>query len=534
MKILITQDIKHGIEARDKMIAGVNKLADTVKITLGPKGRNVILYRPNTLPKITKDGVTVAREIELDDPFENIGAQIVKEVASKTADLAGDGTTTSTVLAQAIIREGVKALASNINPMGIKRGIDKGAEAVVAYIEETARKVTTNEEILQVATISANSDHAMGALITETLLRVGMDGIVSVENAKSYETELEVVEGMQFDSGFISPAFITNESKGLCEIENARVLVYDGKINVIAGLLEFFKYAAANNVPLVLIAHTIEGETLSSLILNKQMGKMKVCCINAPSFGDNKTEILQDIATVTGAKLFSEKYHPLKTLNDTDLGTCEKIKIKRDSTIIIGGAGNETDIQERIKALQNLSKEAKTKEDAKLYNDRIAKMAGGVAVIRVGGATDSDVSEKKDRIDDALCATRAAYSEGIVAGGGSALLYATEVLTKLYEETNDEEERVGINILKRALEAPVKQIAENAGQDGQYVAKQLLASSQSFLGYNAATDTYVNMFEAGIIDPAKVVKAALLGASVAAGLCLTSGASVVEKMQEQI
>lgn len=527
-----SKDIILGVEARESLMRGVDKLANTVKVTLGPKGRNVLLSKPFQDPHITKDGVSVAKEITLKDNYENLGAQMVKAVASKTADIAGDGTTTATVLAQAIFKEGVKGLAAGLNPMGIKRGIGDAVTQAVEYINSISKPIKDESEILQVATISANGDAEIGKIIAEAISKTGKDSVISVEEAKSFETELEVVEGLQIDQGFISPHFMTDNEKGICEIDNPYIMIYDKRISTLSPVVHIFETCVKNNLPLVIIAEDVSGETLSSLVLNKVRGSMQVACVKAPSFGDNKNNILEDIAIVTGGTVISpDMGKRIDKASLKDFGRCEKIKIRRDSCTIIGGLGDKEAIESRCAHLQQLITDSKNSVDEQKYRERLAKIRGGVGVLRIGGSTEIEVREKKDRVDDALCATRAAIEDGIVIGGGCALLYASRALN--YSNVKTEEERMGVDIVKRALTTPTRQIAENAGVDGSLVVSTLLTESDVNKGYDAVNDTFVDMFEAGIIDPTKVVKTALSDAASVAALLITTDAIVVEAEEEK-
>jgi len=499
---MAAKEVKFHGDARARLLKGVDTLANAVKVTLGPKGRNVVIDKAFGAPRITKDGVTVAKEIELTDKFENMGAQMIKEVASKTNDLAGDGTTTATVLAQAIVREGAKAVAAGMNPMDLKRGVDMAVEAVVADVKKRSHAVKTNEEVAQVGTISANGDRSIGDIIAEAMQRVGNEGVITVEEAKSLETELDVVEGMQFDRGYSSPYFVTNTDKMACELENPYILIHEKKLSNLQAMLPVLEAVVQAGKPLLIIAEDIEGEALATLVVNKLRGGLKVAAVKAPGFGDRRKAMLEDIAILTGGQVISE-----------DIG----IKLENVGLEMLGTA-----------KLVIITKEDTTSDyDREKLQERLAKLAGGVAVIKVGGATEVEVKEKKDRVDDALHATRAAVEEGIIAGGGTALLYAVNALKKLTPENNDQQ--VGIDIVRRALQAPVRQIAENAGFDGAVVAGKLMDQKDTNWGFNAQTGEYQNLVKSGIVDPTKVVRTALQDASSVAGLLITTEAMVAEK-----
>ncbi len=521
----------HG-DARDRMLRGVNILADAVKVTLGPKGRNVVLDKSFGAPRITKDGVTVAKEIELEDKFENMGAQLVCEAAKKQNDLAGDGTTTATVLAQAIVKEGVKSVAAGMNPMDLKRGIEQAVEAVVADLKKRAKQVKSNEEIKQVGTISANGDLEIGEFIAEAMEKVGNEGVITVEEAKSLHTELEVVEGMQFDRGYLSPYFITNPEKMVCELENPYILFHESKLSNLQAMLPILEAVVQSGRPLLIVAEDVEGEALATLVVNKLRGGLKVAAVKAPGFGDRRKAMLEDMAILTGGQVVSEDLGiKLENVELSMLGTAKKVQITKDESTIIDGAGKKKDIEGRVKQIKAQIEETSSDYDREKLQERLAKLAGGVAVIRVGGATEVEVKERKDRVDDAMHATRAAVEEGIVAGGGSALLYATKVLNKLEGLNGDQQ--VGIDIVRRAIQAPVRQIAENAGVEGSIVVGRLMDQKDTNYGFNAQTGKYVDMVKEGIIDPVKVVRTALQDAASVAGLLITTEAMVTELPEEK-
>jgi chaperonin GroEL len=521
----------HG-DARERMLRGVDVLANAVKVTLGPKGRNVVLDKSFGAPRITKDGVTVAKEIELADKFENMGAQMVKEVASKTNDLAGDGTTTATVLAQAIVREGAKAVAAGLNPMDLKRGIDLAVEAVVEDVKKRSKKVSTNEEIAQVGTISANGDTEIGRMIAEAMQKVGNEGVITVEEAKSLETELDVVEGMQFDRGYLSPYFITNAEKMVAELEDPYILLHEKKLSGLQAMLPVLEAVVQSGRPLLIVAEDVEGEALATLVVNKLRGGLKVAAVKAPGFGDRRKAMLEDIAVLTGGQVISEDLGiKLENVTLEMLGRAKRVRIEKENTTVIDGAGKKEEIQGRIAQIKAQIEETTSDYDREKLQERLAKLAGGVAVIRVGGATEVEVKEKKDRVDDAMHATRAAVEEGIVAGGGSALLFATKALAKL-KPVNDEQ-RVGIDIVRKAIQAPVRQIAENAGTDGSIVVGKLNDKGDANYGFDAQKGEYTDMIKAGIIDPTKVVRLALQDASSVAGLLITTEAMIAEKPEKK-
>ena len=525
---MAAKDVKFNTDARDRMLRGVGILADAVKITLGPKGRNVVLDKAFGAPRITKDGVTVAKEIELSDKFENMGAQMVREVASKTNDEAGDGTTTATVLAQAIVREGAKAVAAGMNPMDLKRGVDLAVDAVVSELKTRSKKVQDSGEVAQVGTISANGETEIGDMISEAMQKVGNEGVITVEEAKSLDTELDVVEGMQFDRGYLSPYFITNADKMICELESPYILLHEKKLTSLQPMLPVLEAVVQSGKPMLVIAEDIEGEALATLVVNKLRGGLKVAAVKAPGFGDRRKAMLEDMAILTGGQVISEDLGiKLESVNLEMLGTAKKISITKDETTIVDGAGQKDDIQGRCAQIRQQIDETTSDYDREKLQERLAKLAGGVAVIRVGGSTEVEVKERKDRVDDALNATRAAVEEGIVAGGGSALIYATSALADL--KGNNDDQQVGINIVRKALQAPVRQIAENAGEDGSVVAGKLLENDSPTWGFDAQQGIYVDMVSAGIIDPTKVVRTALQDAASVAGLLITTEAMVAEK-----
>lgn len=529
---MAAKDIEFGTDARAKMLKGVETLAKTVKVTLGPKGRNVILDKSYGAPKITKDGVSVAKEVELSDKFENMGAQLVKEVAQKTADKAGDGTTTATVLAEAIIKEGCKAVAAGMNPMDLKRGIDMAVEAVVADIKSRSVAIKTSEEIAQVGTISANGDRSIGEYLARAMEKVGNEGVITVEDAKGLETELDVVEGMQFDRGYLSPYFITNAEKMVCEYENPFVLLYDQKVSNLQPLIPVLESIVQSGRALVIIAEDIEGEALATLVVNRIRGGLKVCAVKAPGFGDRRKAMLEDIAILTGGQVISEELGmKLENVTLDMLGSAKRVEITKDETTIIDGDGEKDLIEARAAQIRKQIEETSSDYDREKLQERLAKLSGGVAVLRVGGASEVEVKEKKDRIDDALNATRAAVKEGVVAGGGVALLYSAKVLDSLKPENQDQ--KVGIDIIRKATQAPIRQIAENAGVDGAVVAGKLLESTDTNFGYNAQSGEYTDMVKSGIIDPTKVVRTALQDAASVGGLLITTEAMVTEAPQKE-
>ena len=524
---MAAKDVKFGREARERIMNGVDILADAVKVTLGPKGRNVVLDKSFGAPRITKDGVSVAKEIELKDKFENMGAQMVKEVASKTNDVAGDGTTTATVLAQAIVREGMKSVAAGMNPMDLKRGVDLAVGKVVENLQGRSKPVAGSEEVAQVGVISANGDTEVGEKIAEAMEKVGKEGVITVEEAKGLEFELDVVEGMQFDRGYLSPYFITNPDKMLTELENPYILIHEKKLSNLQAMLPILEAVVQSGRPLLIIAEDIEGEALATLVVNKLRGGLKIAAVKAPGFGDRRKAMLEDIAILTKGEMISEDLGiKLETVTLGMLGEAKNVTIDKDNTIIVDGAGETDAIKARVEAIRNQIESTTSDYDKEKLQERLAKLAGGVAVIKVGGASEVEVKEKKDRVDDALHATRAAVEEGIVPGGGTALLYATRALDGL-EGVNDDQTR-GVDIVRRALQAPLRQIAENAGFDGAVVAGKLLEGTDENQGFNASTDVYEDLVKAGVIDPTKVVRAALQDASSVAGLLITTEAAVAD------
>jgi len=529
---MAAKEVKFSTDARSRMLTGVDTLADAVKVTLGPKGRNVVLDKAFGAPRITKDGVTVAKEIELTDKFENMGAQMVKEVASRTADEAGDGTTTATVLAQSIVREGAKAVAAGMNPMDLKRGIDLAVSDVVSSIEKSSKKVSTSGEISQVGTISANGDAEVGNMISKAMERVGNEGVITVEEAKGLDTELDVVEGMQFDRGYTSPYFITNADKMTCDLENPFVLIHEKKLSGLQPMLPILEQIVQSGRPLLIIAEDIEGEALATLVVNKLRGGMKVAAVKAPGFGDRRKAMLEDIAILTNGQVISEDLGiKLENVAMDMLGTAKRINITKEETTIVEGAGKKKDIQGRCGQIRAQIEETTSDYDREKLQERLAKLAGGVAVIRVGGATEVEVKERKDRVDDALHATRAAVEEGVVAGGGASLLYGARVLSKT--EAGNDDQKVGIDIVRRALQSPLRQIVENAGHDGAVVAGKMDEQKDKGYGFDAQNGKYTDMFKAGIIDPTKVVRTALQDAASVAGLLITTEAMVAEKPEKK-
>jgi len=524
---MAAKDVKFSTDARDRMLRGVDILANAVRVTLGPKGRNVVLDKSFGAPRITKDGVTVAKEIELEDKFENMGAQMVREVASKTSDIAGDGTTTATVLAQAIVKEGSKAVAAGMNPMDLKRGIDIAVEAIVEDLQKNSKKVTSNDEIAQVGTISANGDHEIGRFLAEAMKKVGNEGVITVEEAKSLETELDVVEGMQFDRGYISPYFITNADKMRTEMEDPYILIYEKKLSGLQELLPLLESVVQTSKPLLIVAEDVEGEALATLVVNKLRGGLKVAAVKAPGFGDRRKAMLQDIAILTGGQAISEDLGiKLENVTINMLGKAKKVMIDKENTTIVNGAGKKADIEARISQIKAQIEETTSDYDREKLQERLAKLAGGVAVIRVGGATEVEVKERKDRVDDAMHATRAAVEEGILPGGGVALLRAVEALKRVKTENDDQKH--GLEIVRKALQMPARQIAQNAGDDGSVVVGKILEKDQYNFGYDAQSGEYGNLVSKGIIDPTKVVRCALQDASSVAGLLITTEAMVAE------
>jgi chaperonin GroEL len=526
------KEVRFSVDARDSMLRGIDILAHAVRVTLGPKGRNVVLDKSYGAPRITKDGVTVAKEIELDDKFENMGAQMVREVASKTSDQAGDGTTTATVLAHAIVREGSKAVAAGMNPMDLKRGVDLAVEAVVADLQKNSKNVTSNEEIAQVGTISANGDAEIGRFIADAMKKVGNEGVITVEEAKSLETELEVVEGMQFDRGYVSPYFVTNADKMQVEMEDPYLLIYEKKLSGLQEMLPLLEAVVQTSKPLVIIAEDVEGEALATLVVNKLRGGLKVAAVKAPGFGDRRKAMLEDIAILTGGTLVSSDLGiKLENVTMQMLGRAKKVMIAKENTTIVSGAGKKADIAARIAQIKTQIEETTSDYDSEKLQERLAKLAGGVAVIRVGGATEIEVKERKDRVDDAMHATRAAVEEGILPGGGVALLRAAKALSRLRPQNDDQ--KTGIEIVRKAIAWPARQIVINSGEDGSVVVGKILEKDQYAYGYDAQTGEYGNLVSKGIIDPTKVVRAALQGAASIAGLLITTEAMVAELPKKQ-
>lgn len=529
---MAAKDVKFRGEARDKMLRGVNILADAVKVTLGPKGRLVVLEKSFGAPQVTKDGVTVAKSIELKDRHENIGAQLVREVASKQNDVAGDGTTTATVLAQSIIREGVKAVAAGMNPMDLKRGIDKAVLAVVEDLKSRAKPVKDNSDIEKVGLISSNGDKEIAEYIAKAMDKVGNEGVITVEEAKSLETELDIVEGMQFDRGYLSPYFITNADKMVCELENPYILLHEKKLSNLQSMLPILEAVVQSGRPLLIVAEDVEGEALATLVVNKLRGGLKIAAVKAPGFGDRRKAMLEDMAVLTKGEVISEDLGiKLETVTLPMLGQAKKVRITKDDTTIIDGAGEKADIDARCAQLRAQIGETTSDYDREKLQERLAKLAGGIAVIRVGGASEVEVKERKDRVDDAMHATRAAVEEGIIAGGGAALLYATKALASLKGDNRDQD--VGIDIVRRAIQSPVRQIVENAGVEGSVVVGHMLEKGDANWGYNAQTNEYVDLISAGIIDPAKVVRAALQDAASVAGLLITTEAMVTDAPEDK-
>ena len=524
---MAAKDVYFASDARDRMLRGVNILANAVKVTLGPKGRNVVIEKSFGAPRSTKDGVSVAKEIELSDRFENLGAQLIREVASKTNDKAGDGTTTATVLAQAIVVEGLKSVAAGMNPMDLKRGVDKAVVKIIAEIKASSKKVTTNDEIAQVGTISANGDTEVGKMIAEAMAKVGNEGVITVEEAKTAETELDVVEGMQFDRGYLSPYFITNADKMEAVLEDPLILLFEKKLSSLQALLPVLEAVVQSGKPLVIVAEDIEGEALATLVVNKLRGGLRVAAVKAPGFGDRRKAMLEDLATLTGGQVISEDLGiKLENVTLDMLGKAKKVTITKDDTTIVDGSGDKADIEGRIGQIKNQIEDTTSDYDKEKLQERLAKLAGGVAVVRVGGSTEVEVKEKKDRVDDALNATRAAVEEGIVPGGGVCLLKASKVLDGMTGDNADQ--NAGIAIVRRALQAPIRQIAENAGVEGSIVVGKILENTSATFGFNAQTEEYVDLIQAGIIDPAKVVRTALQDAASVAGLLITTEAAIVE------
>ena len=529
---MAAKEIKFDTDARQRMLAGIDILTNAVKITLGPKGRNVILDKSFGAPRITKDGVAVAKEIELSDKFENMGAQMVREVASKTNDEAGDGTTTATILAQSIVREGTKAVAAGMNPMDLRRGVDLAVTAVVAELKKRSKKVSTSKEIAQVGTISANGEAAIGDMIADAMSKVGNEGVITVEEAKSLHSELDVVEGMQFDRGYTSPYFVTNAEKMICDLENPYILIHEKKLSSLQSMLPVLEAVVQSSRPLLIIAEDIEGEALATLVVNKLRGGLKVAAVKAPGFGDRRKAMLEDIAILTSGQVISEDLGiKLENVSLDMMGSAKRITITKEETTIVEGAGNKKDIEGRCNQIRAQIDETTSDYDREKLQERLAKLAGGVAVLNIGGATEVEVKERKDRVEDALNSTRAAVEEGIVPGGGVALLYATRVLGKV--ECENDDQKVGIDIIRRALQAPTRQIAENAGVDGAVVAGKLLEQKDANFGFDAQTETYKDLVKAGIVDPVKVVRTALQDAASIAGLLITTEAMVAEKPDDK-
>jgi chaperonin GroEL len=524
---MAAKEVRFGLDARERMLRGVDILANAVKVTLGPKGRNVVIDKSYGAPRITKDGVTVAKEIELEDKFENMGAQMVREVASKTNDLAGDGTTTATVLAQAIVREGAKNVAAGMNPMDLKRGIDIAVAAAIDDIKKRSKKIKSSEEVAQVGTISANGEKSIGDMIAKAMQKVGNEGVITVEEAKTAETELEVVEGMQFDRGYLSPYFITNSDKMVAELEDVYILLHEKKLSSLQAMLPILEAVVQTSKPLLIIAEDIEGEALATLVVNKLRGGLKICAVKAPGFGDRRKAMLEDIATLTGGQVISEDLGiKLENVTLDMLGRAKRARIDKENSTIVDGAGKKADIAGRIGQIKAQIEETTSDYDKEKLQERLAKMAGGVAVIKVGGSTEIEVKERKDRVDDALNATRAAVEEGIVPGGGVALLRAKKAVDALHSDNADT--MAGIKIVSKALEAPIRQIVENAGVEGSIVVGKLLEKTGNY-GFNAQTEEYVDMVAAGIIDPTKVVRVALTDAASVASLLITTEAMIAEK-----
>jgi chaperonin GroEL len=529
---MAAKDVKFGADARERMLRGVDILADAVKVTLGPKGRNVVIEKSFGAPRSTKDGVTVAKEIELADKFENMGAQMVREVASKTNDAAGDGTTTATVLAQSIVREGSKSVAAGMNPMDLKRGVEKAVEAVIADLKKRSKKVKSNDEIRQVGTISANGDTTVGKMIAEAMAKVGNEGVITVEEAKSLDTELEVVEGMQFDRGYISPYFVTNAEKMVAELEEPYILIHEKKLASLQPMLPILEAIVQGGRPLLIIAEEVEGEALATLVVNKLRGGLKVAAVKAPGFGDRRKAMLEDIAIVTGGQVISEDLGiKLENVKLNMLGTAKKVRITKDDTTIIDGSGKKADIQSRVAQIKAQVEETTSDYDKEKLQERLAKLAGGVAVIRVGGATEVEVKEKKDRVDDALNATKAAVEEGIVPGGGTALLYATKALVGMTGENEDQTQ--GIAIVRKAIQAPIRQIVENAGVEASIIVGKLLEQKSGTYGYDAQGEAFGDFIEKGIVDPTKVVRTALQNAASVAALLITTEAMVADRPKRE-
>ena len=526
------KNIFFGTDARAKMLSGVNKLADAVKVTLGPKGRNVVIDKSFGAPRITKDGVSVAKEIELKDKFENMGAQMVRDVTSKTNDLAGDGTTTATVLTQAIATEGMKSVAAGMNPMDLKRGVDLATEAVVNELQKKSKAIKTDKEVAQVGTIASNGDNEVGKMISHAMQKVGKEGVITVEEAKSLETELDVVEGMQFDRGYLSPYFVTNPEKMTAELENAFILLHEKKLTNLQPMLPLLEAVVQAGRPLVIIAEDVEGEALATLVVNKLRGGLKIAAVKAPGFGDRRKAMLEDLSILTGGQVISEELGiKLENVTINDLGTAKRVSIDKENTTVVNGAGTKADIQARCSQIRKQIEETSSDYDKEKLQERLAKLAGGVAVIKVGGATEVEVKERKDRVDDALNATRAAVEEGIVPGGGLALLKAASALDKV--KTSNSDQKAGVDIVRRALEMPIRTIVNNAGVDGSVIVGKLKENKSATEGYDAQSDKYVDMFKAGIIDPTKVVRTSLQNAGSIAGVLITTEAMVADAPEDK-
>ena len=526
------KDIKFSTDARSRLLKGINLLANAVRITLGPKGRNVVLDKSFGSPRITKDGVTVAKEIDLKDKFENMGAQMIKEVASKTSDTAGDGTTTATILAQAIVEEGLKAVAAGMNPMDLKRGIDTATKAIIEELKKKSKKISTNEEVKQVGTISANGDKEVGAHLAKAMEKVGNEGVITVEEGKGLETELNVVEGMQFDRGYLSPYFVTNAEKMTCELEDVYILLHEQKLSNLQPMLPLLESVAASGKPLLIIAEEIEGEALATLIVNKLRGGLKIAAVKAPGFGDRRSAMLEDIALLTNGQVISEELGiKLENVKLDSLGTAKKINIDKENTTIVGGSGKKSEIDARCNQIKNEIKESDSDYDKEKLQERLAKLSGGVAVLNVGGASEVEVKEKKDRVEDAMNATRAAVEEGVVPGGGVALLYTKKILDSI--KLSNPDQQVGINIVKKAIERPIRQIAKNAGVDGSIIVGKLLEQDNENYGYNAQTGKFTDLVKDGIIDPTKVVRSAIQDSASVAGLLITAEAAIADLPEEE-
>ena len=526
------KDVKFSTDARSRLLKGINILADTVKITLGPKGRNVVLDKSFGSPRITKDGVTVAKEIDLKDKFENMGAQMIKEVASKTSDTAGDGTTTATILAQAIVEEGLKAVAAGMNPMDLKRGIDTATKAIIEELKKKSKKISTNEEVKQVGTISANGDIEVGEHLAQAMEKVGNEGVITVEEGKGLDTELNVVEGMQFDRGYLSPYFVTNAEKMTCELEDVYILLHEQKLSNLQPMLPLLESVAQSGKPLLIIAEEIEGEALATLIVNKLRGGLKIAAVKAPGFGDRRSAMLEDIALLTNGQVISEELGiKLENVKLDSLGTAKKINIDKENTTIVGGSGKKSEIDARCNQIRNEIEQSDSDYDKEKLQERLAKLSGGVAVLHVGGSSEVEVKEKKDRVEDAMNATRAAVEEGVVPGGGVALLYAKKILDSIKLPNPDQQ--VGINIVKKAIERPIRQIAKNAGVDGSIIVGKLLEQDNENYGYNAQTGKFTDLVKDGIIDPTKVVLSAIQDSSSVAGLLITAEAVIADLPEEK-